>query len=74
MPRLVSMLPAAHSINRYVCMCRLGAYGRATDRFRRLPATAGREELQALLAYSKELSVSYSGLLLTMDMFPQVGD
>jgi hypothetical protein len=29
--------------------------------------------LQGLLAYCKELAVSYTGLLLTMDMFPQVG-
>lgn len=42
------------------------------DRFRGLPAAAGLQQLQEVLAYSRELAVSYSGLLLTMDMFPQV--
>ncbi len=52
--------------------CSLGAYGRAVNRFRGLPAAAGLQQLQEVLAYSRELAVSYSGLLLTMDMFPQV--
>lgn len=56
-----------------VSPCRLAAYGRASDSIRALPATDASQPLQALLTYCKELAVSYTGLLLTMDMFPQVG-
>jgi hypothetical protein len=54
-------------------LCRLGAFSRASERNRALPRTDASKPLQGLLAYCKELAVSYTGLLLTMDMFPQVG-
>jgi hypothetical protein len=52
---------------------RLGAFSRASERIRALPGTDASRPLQELLTYCKELAVSYTGLLLTMDMFPQVG-
>ena len=58
---------------RHLPLCRLGAFSRASERNRALPRTDASLPLQGLLAYCKELAVSYTGLLLTMDMFPQVG-
>ena len=52
----------------------VGCYARASNEFRaasalRSPAAA--VAVQAALSLSKQLAVSYSGLLLTMDLFPQ---
>ena len=54
----------------------LGCYGRASAASRGLPALSDKQalaHLQATLANSRALVVSYAGLMLTMDMFPQVG-
>ena len=53
----------------------VGCYARASDEFRaastlRSPTVVA--AVQAALSISKQLAVSYSGLLLTMDLFPQV--
>ena len=48
----------------------VGCYARASDEFR--AATALLTAVQAVLSLSKQLAVSYSGLLLTLDLFPQV--
>ncbi len=53
----------------------LGCYGRASAASRGLPALSDKQalaHLQATLANSRALVVSYAGLMLTMDMFPQV--
>ena len=53
----------------------LACYSRATDEFRSavfLNDRAAVDRVQCTMIYAKELIVSYSGLLLTMDMFPQV--
>ncbi len=53
----------------------LACYGRASDEFRAsasIKDAATVQRVQESLLYSKQLVVSYSGLLLTMDMFPQV--
>lgn len=53
----------------------LACYGRASDEFRAsatIKDAATVQQVQNSLLYSKQLIVSYSGLLLTMDMFPQV--
>lgn len=52
----------------------IGCYARASNEFRaasalRSPTAAA--AVQAALSLSKQLAVSYSGLLLTMDLFPQ---
>ena len=52
----------------------VGCYARASSEFRaasalRSPTAAA--AVQAALSLSKQLAVSYSGLLLTMDLFPQ---
>ncbi|CAL8466128.1 g5664 [Coccomyxa elongata] len=52
----------------------LACYGRASDEFRAsatIKDAATVQQVQNSLLYSKQLIVSYSGLLLTMDMFPQ---
>lgn len=74
--RLISVLSAlrlaTRTVERHSRLCRLGAFSRASERNRALPRTDASLPLQGLLAYCKELAVSYTGLLLTMDMFPQV--
>lgn len=53
----------------------LACYTRASDEFRAASAirdAATVQRVQESLLYSKQLIVSYSGLLLTMEMFPQV--
>lgn len=49
----------------------LGCYGRASDAFRSLNNNSDRPALEALLAHCKELAVSYTGLVLISDLFPQ---
>ena len=52
----------------------VGCYARASDEFRAattLRSPAVMAAVQAALSVSKQLAVSYSGLLLTMDLFPQ---
>ena len=53
----------------------LGCYARASAASRSLPALSDKQalaQLQATVAAAKALVVSYAGLMLTMDMFPQV--
>ena len=53
----------------------LGCYTRASAASRSLPSLSNKQalaQLQATLAAGKALVVSYAGLMLTMDMFPQV--
>lgn len=53
----------------------LACYTRASDEIRYAPLkdAAAVERVHASMLYSKQLIVSYAGLLLTMGMFPQVG-
>ena len=54
----------------------LGCYGRASAEIRASPGlkdAALVQHVQAALLYAKQLIVSYAGLVLIMDMFPQVG-
>jgi hypothetical protein len=70
MARLMEVEDAAEWPLHYL----LASYSRATDEFRSAAALqepAAVERVQSSLLYSKQLIVSYSGLLLTMDMFPQ---
>jgi len=53
----------------------IGCYARASAASRSLPSLSNKQalaQLQATLAAGKALIVSYVGLMLTMDMFPQV--
>ena len=53
----------------------IGCYTRASAASRSLPSLSNKQalaQLQATLAAGKALIVSYAGLMLTMDMFPQV--
>ena len=54
----------------------LRCYARASAEFRASPGLKDArlvQHVQAALLYAKELIVSYAGLVLIMDMFPQVG-
>lgn len=53
----------------------MGCYRRASAAVRNVPPfkdQAAQQHLQESCLYCKELSVNYTGLLLNMDMFPQV--
>ena len=53
----------------------MASYNRLSEALRSLTTIRDQEELQRMtdtLIYGKQLTVSYSGLLLNMDMFPQV--
>jgi len=53
----------------------MASYNRLSDELRSLTTVRDQAELQRMtstLIYGKQLTVSYSGLLLNLDMFPQV--
>lgn len=53
----------------------MASYNRLSDELRSLTGFTSQAELDGVsgtLVYGKQLTVSYSGLLLSMDMFPQV--
>ena len=53
----------------------MASYNRLSEELRSLNAIRDQDELSRMtstLIYGKQLTVSYSGLLLNMDMFPQV--
>jgi hypothetical protein len=53
----------------------MACYSRLSDELRALTTIRNQAEIESItstLIYSKQLTVSYSGLLINMDMFPQV--
>ena len=53
----------------------MASYNRLSEELRSLTTIRDQDELSRMtstLIYGKQLTVSYSGLLLNMDMFPQV--
>jgi len=53
----------------------MASYNRLSDELRSLTTVGDQAELQRMtstLIYGKQLTVSYGGLLLNLDMFPQV--
>lgn len=53
----------------------MASYNRLSEDLRSLTTIRDQDELSrmtSILIYGKQLTVSYSGLLLNMDMFPQV--
>ena len=72
---LMARLMEAPAVAQWPLHYLLACYSRASDEFRAsagIKDAAAVQRVQESLLYSKQLIVSYSGLLLTMDMFPQV--
>ena len=72
---LMARLMEANGSSEWPLHYLMACYGRLSDELRALTTIRNQAELERItstLIYGKQLTVSYSGLLINMDMFPQV--